>query len=390
MKKILFILTVCAPLAGTLAQGPDSATLAMLKLNFVVPDIPAFKALGNEPSNLLRPSTPQAFAVSVSEFYQNRALVLPQDFAVEVTPSLLVNAKANLSEVVRRYSTPRNRVLNTFRVSLGTATDNRISEDGRSFALGMRINLINRGDMVTDQAYLENVVEALGEFRLDARAELAPFAHSKGVDTTMPGWREEFMGDEENREAFNEHLADAKQSAGQAAFLSQLDSLKQDYKKRNWNAAKWDVAMACLATSPDSLVENIRFNKLALWSTWGFKIRSNAQLLVGLQAATFKNLLDTVAATRNDFYGEISLPARFLFGTNRVKGFAEVQYSYTSQREESGVLLNLGAEISPLDGFWLHLYGGLDTSLPREGKAASAFIASLKLKLTLPERFNFF
>lgn len=390
MKKLACFVACCALLVPAFGQGPDSATLSMLKLNFVVPDMPAFKVLGNEPSNLLRPSTPQAFAVSVSEFYQDRALVLPEDFAVEVTPSLLVNAKAKLSQVVRTYSAPRNRVLNTFRVSLGTATDSSISASSRSLALGMRINLINKGDMVTDQVYLQNVVIALGKFRVDARAELALYAHSQGIDTTTIGWREEFMSDQENMDSFNEHLADVKQSAGQATFLAKLDSLKQDYKKRNWNATKWDVALACLATSPDSLVENIRFNKLALWSTWGLRVGSNAQLLVGLQAATYKNLLDTVAQTRDDFYREISLPARFLFGTNRVKGFAEAQYSYTTQAKESSVLLNLGAELSPLNGFWVNLYGGLDTSLPREGNAASAFIASLKVKLTLPERFNFF
>ena len=42
-----------------IAQAPDSTLTEKYLLDFVVPDIPAFKALGTDPINILRPADPK-------------------------------------------------------------------------------------------------------------------------------------------------------------------------------------------------------------------------------------------------------------------------------------------------------------------------------------------
>lgn len=381
MKKVLLLLALCCSVVS-LGQNIDSMTLSHLKLNFVVPDMPAFKTLGTEPSQLLRPSTPQAFAVSVSEFYQKGAFALPQDFAMELTPSLLINAKKPVGNVIRTYS--KAKWLKSFRVSIGTSADTTLSSAGRSMAIGIRSNIINKGDLATDAGYLEGVVDALGNFRLASRELLARFAHDQGIDTNEVDYELKITGNEALKAKFDLLVFDAE---AQIAFMKVLDSLKQDYRKRNWNATKLDIAAALLTSAKDSLVENIRFNKLSFWSTLALRAGSSGQFLIGINTDTYRNLRDTADVTRDDLYANLSIPARLLIGTNRIKGFAEFQYQYLGHNLTNHTLFSLGAEVNPYDGIWINLYGGVDHNY---NNSMGKFVTNLDIKVTLPEHFRFF
>ena len=168
---VLFFLKLCA-------QDIDSITLSKLKLNFVVPDMPAFKSLGTNPSNLLRPSTTQAIAVNTSEFFQAGKFVLPEAFAMEISPALILNSKKGPQQL-KFYQ--KNAVLNSFRISLGTSPDTILSASGRNLALGLRISLIDKGDPVSDPDYLQSVVNLLEDVRTNKLPEAKiAFAKSRG------------------------------------------------------------------------------------------------------------------------------------------------------------------------------------------------------------------
>jgi len=149
MKKIICLCLIFFSIEKNYAQDVDSLAFGDLKLNFVVPDMPAFKALGTEPSTILRPSTPKALAVSLSEFYDAQKIVLPKAFAMEVSPALLWNA--NKKEVeLKKY---RERAcINSFRLSLGTSSDTSISPSGRVMALVLNIKQIWHEDLTTDNS----------------------------------------------------------------------------------------------------------------------------------------------------------------------------------------------------------------------------------------------
>src|SRR5688572_25545628 len=162
MKRIIKFLFLIFIITKAPAQGIDSVTLSMLKVNFAVPDMPAFKALGTDPSNLLKPSTPMAFAMTMSELYQDRKFLLPKAFAVEISPALLLNSKKGPVQL-KKYM--ERSIANSFRVSLGTSVDTLLSSTARKLGLGFRISVINKGDLTSDLTQLKKISELLERFR---------------------------------------------------------------------------------------------------------------------------------------------------------------------------------------------------------------------------------
>ena len=387
MKKLLYSflllnITVC-PVFG---QEFDSLTLSKLKTNFVVPDLPAFKSLNIDPSNLLRPSTPKAFAVSLSEFYSQGKIIMPEAFAAEITPAQLLNA--NKPKTLEQYA--KNGVGNSFRISLGTARDTSVSSNGRKLAIGFRVNLINKGELATDTEYLKQKMSALRQFMSASMILRKDFAALKGIDTAVNAsspWDEELDAHPDWVKEFKEKEADTT-FVGQQLFLKQIKAIKEDYRKRHWNDERLDVALALTAYSQDSFLSNIQYNRADFWLTYATGMFSDhGQFLIGCNANAAKNLTDTVAANANKIFFNLSIPARLLIGTNRIKGFAEIQYSYIGSPKTHNAFLNLGAELNIVDGVWVNLYGGIDYDVTAQ---QGRFKTNLDIKLTLPENFNFF
>ena len=384
MKKICCLFILAMTIGTSLrSQDLDDTTLSKMKLNFVVPDIPAFKVMGTDPTDLLRPSTPKALAVSMSSFNDHGKIIIPKAFALEISPALLLNSNKGPTEL-RQYA--KNAVVNSFRISVGSCTDTSLSISGRNLAIGLRVSLIDEGDFATDTEAHLAIAKELRKFRINSDTALKEFAIAKGL-------KEEYEEDpdvfeQKHLKEFNKYLADEKEP-NQKAFLASVKKLKEDYKKKHWNDEKLDLAIAVLSSSPDSLVKNLRFNQAQLWLTWAHKIgKSNkAQLLAGINSQVVKNLRDTGKTTMNNSYFNLAVPVRFLVGTNRVKGFAEGQYKYEGQYKQSSVLLNFGTELNIVDGIWVNFYGGFNYNT-KTSTTSTEF--NFNLKLTMPENFKFF
>lgn len=370
----------------------------MLKLNFAVPDMPAFKTLGTEPSDLLKPSTPKALAVSMSQFYDNRQFIIPKAFAMEISPALLVNSN---STKLSDYS--KNAGINSFRISLGTSIDTILSKNGRNLALGFRITPIDEGDPVRDKVFLNNISLHLKQFRMNESVLRKEFAQTRikelkkldgkeNVDSIknidqMPDWdfllNKLIMKDSKWKEDYNSFVKDAQE------FDKWMEGEKANRKKYLWNATKLDIALSVLSSSPDTLVKNIQFNRAQLWLTYAHRAGKNGQLMIGLNGSIYKDLADKADSTKNNVYWNASLPIRYLFGTNRIKGFLEFQekYEIVLNTTTNNLLLNLGAELNIIDGFWVNLSGGINNNTTN---GITSFIANLNVKLTMPEKFKFF
>jgi len=324
-----------------------------------------------------------AFAMTMSELYQDRKFLLPKAFAVEISPALLLNSKKGPVQL-KKYM--ERSIANSFRVSLGTSVDTLLSSTARKLGLGFRISVINKGDLTSDLTQLKKISDLLERFRRNVRlVSMVKFADLKNIDRTKVDWDTIFEKPAFKKE-FDEYLADENESS-QKIFLTSLKKLKEDYKKENWNADKLDIAIAILSTSADSLFKNIRFNCADLWLAWSIKSGKNSLLMLGLNAKIDKNLADTANDSESSSYSNISIPARFLIGTNRVKGFAEAQYSYEGEFNYHKFFFHLGVEVNIVDGVWLNLTGGFDENTSLN---ISKFIANFNLKLTLPENFRLF
>lgn len=383
MKKISSLLLACCITIFASGQEIDSVTLSKLRLNFTVPDMPAFKTLQTEPSNLLKPSTPMAFAVTMSQLYQDRKFVLPKAFAVEISPSLLLNANKGPVQL-KQYA--KRAVANSFRISLGTSTDTLLKSQARNMGIGLRVSLINKGDLGTDTVAHQQISKLLEKFRKNVRSvSMLKFAELHQIDTKVVDW-DVALTVSPLKEEFAAYLANEEESS-QKIFLTDLQKLKDQYKKDHWNATKLDLALSMLGTSSDSLFKNLQFNRAELWITWAQKAGPKGQFMLGLNAQSVKDIADTAKASKASSYSNISIPARFLLGTNRVKGFAEAQYSYRGQFKESSFIFSLGADFNITDGIWLNLSGGFDNN---SSLNISKFIANFNLKLTLPEKYKLF
>jgi len=91
------------------------------------PSSPAFTLLGVSPSEIQRPSTPKAVAMALGQFVSGTSLVVPKNFALEVTPFWLAH---HPDLTLEDYQNADNlRWLYTMSISVGTSQTTRSVTD---------------------------------------------------------------------------------------------------------------------------------------------------------------------------------------------------------------------------------------------------------------------
>ncbi|MFZ4635394.1 MAG: hypothetical protein ACOYNO_14405, partial [Saprospiraceae bacterium] len=249
MKQIILML-LFIPVWGYSQTDADSL-IKNYKLNFALPDYPAFKSLGTEPSNILRPSNTTDFGFVSSEFFNGNNLTIPNAFAVEISPILLMNVnKMTLS----KYQ--KNNAWKTSRFSFGA---NRDSLNTSKLSVGYRLSVINKGDLRTDKESLKSLISLLtnrselrGKLRTDylKKYNLHPFNITDSIQILIDEYIEERI--EKKKSEFN----------------AEIMKYKEQYKEDNWNAEKLDFALAIVGKSPDNFLGNIGYNSFSFWTTY--------------------------------------------------------------------------------------------------------------------------
>jgi hypothetical protein len=142
MKKIIlfFLFTTILGQSNIIAQNsPDSTLIEKYLLDFAVPDMPAFKALGTDPSNILRPSDAKKFAGMISPFYSNGKGVIPKNFALEFAPWKLASTRWTLNQFNtdfwKRFA---------YRSSFSIGTINDSSQFSSKLSIGYRVSFLSK------------------------------------------------------------------------------------------------------------------------------------------------------------------------------------------------------------------------------------------------------
>ncbi|RYE00932.1 MAG: hypothetical protein EOP50_02890 [Sphingobacteriales bacterium] len=349
----------------------DSVVLSKVKLDFAVPDIPAFKALDVDPSNILRPSAPRDFSLMLSGF--RGTSLIPKDLAVEVAPALFLKPWYTKQQYRQQYGL---RLLTKTRISFGTKQDDVTSVN--SVAFGLRTTLFDKGDFRLDSSFersiyfrLDQVQDAWGTLVNNYKAKVGIEAYAS-LGTVR-------------QNAITDSLYFIAQGNGVNIDSFVRNSI-QEYKKKNWNASRLDFAYALQLQSPDSLVSNVRLNKHALWATLALRPGKNnhwAQILLGFRAAP--------AVSDDTWYNDMTGSFRFYGGTNRFKGLLELQYQNTEHpgldRTES-FFTQVGVELNVYQGIWLQFSTGILNALNGDNK--SSLRNNLNLSFALPENFRLF
>ncbi|MEO8147940.1 MAG: hypothetical protein ABI723_09905 [Bacteroidia bacterium] len=368
-KPILIFICSCLLFHLAKAQVVDDSLLSTTRLNIAVPEIPAFKALGIEPSNILRPSDIKSIALMISDFHGDAGFMIPKSFAAEVAPVMLASPAVSMNE----YRNNRwFRFIYKTRVSLGTTNDDENSQV-RYMSGGLRFAIIDKGDFKMDTVFLkENIYEALDD-------------SAKLLENTKREYMRRYnkgpMDVDRNSSEYKAVL-DSIYKKEKIRSVALIDGAIKNYKKLNWNAQRLEVAYAVTGASPDSLISGLAVSRHNVWLVFAQPLGKKnhwGQLLLGVNFSTEK--------VNYKFYNTFDIPLRIYAGTNRVKAFAELEYrNSTLTGYEQSMLINFGGEINIIDGIWINFSGGIDNAFIGEGKAQ--FVSNLKFNFTLPEKFK--
>lgn len=311
------------------------------KVDFAIPDSPAFKLLQVEESAILRPQTVRDLSLAFQGFTGNSfAFVIPKQLGIEVSPGLLIDgSKLRLQDYQAR------RFLYATRLSGATGRD---TLNRGQLSAGVRFSLVDEQDLrrrgaAGSDTLITRITGSMVKVYVAARERVGPTASL------------------------------VLNSDEKTALKALSDSIKQYWSDTYWNAKSIEFALAARALAADSLGRNPKMDELAGWLTYADGVSDWGQLLLG---AKFGSARDAAGAfnTSNTF------AARFYVGSNALKGFVEGQQA-SGGSTGSQWLVNSGVELRIPSVGWINASAGY-TSAPSGEKPR--MISSFKFKAGVP------
>lgn len=375
------------------------------KLDFTVPEIPAFRALNIQSSNALRPSEVKEFAVMLSPFYNNGKVGIPKNFALEFAPWKMASGNWTLGDYKKQLS---KRIGYHSGFSIGAVSDTTAHPS--KLALGYRLTILSknadplRSRFISEQldAFEQSDVLNLGDeirqFWMLKVAKIPPSRFKENhqkynafladmdkgiIDNNLqndPTWLElrkriaKLYGTEGNIKGFSLAVL-------QMAQNKSVTEIMKEFQKQYWNASRLDFGMAWVGESTDSSFSQTQFSSLNLWTTYGLRLKEKGQLLIG-GSARLPNTTSQKIATQGDTPFDFTGNLRLLIGNDKFRFFGETQLRHLNYgKTKNGVLLNLGTEVRFSDRFWLVAFGGVENLKDRtSGNWFNRLVSSLDLR----------
>lgn len=363
-KNLILLLVLLNSLLLRAQKITLDSLSSLIPVKYAVPDLPAFNALGNEPANLLRPSTAKDIAITANEFFDGQNIIIPKTFAVEFSPVKLIKGNSLTLQDYQKSAAWYNS-----RISIGTFRD---SLNISRMALGLRTTLIDKGDPKFEKN-LQAIFDVLND-KNEFRDFYLSYIISQWANE-HPDLDISLLADSLNRvinAEFDLLYSTDDEKLKKIRDLYETNTLKPviDKFKNNskWNAERLDIAIAAVCSSPDSIAENLKFDSFYGWITYALPIGEKGQLLLGANAGT--------SMINDNFYWHVSMPARLYVGTNDFKGLAEIQYLYKQQFNYSKWVAQLGCEYKLHDNIWLNFTAGIEKDFKNN---SSSLVSDFKI-----------
>jgi hypothetical protein len=328
-------------------DGALSTYVKDYKIDFAIPDAPAFKLLQVDESAILRPQTVRDLTVAIDGFRgNNNAFVVPKQFGVEVSPGLLIDTgRLTLND----YSAKKFLYATRFSGATGRDSLNR-----GQLAFGLRFSLVDEQDLRTKGAGgSDSVVTAFTKKILDVYD-----AAGERRGKPKPDERKKPI-------TLNEEEANAIKALS--------DSIKEYWAERYWNATSVDFAIAARALTTDSLGHDPKIDEVAGWLTYANGLSGWGQILFGAKIGTARQI-------DGGFHASNTISTRLYIGSNVLKGFVEGQEAVGSNTDPKW-LLNSGVEIRlPAIG-WINASAGYASDI---NGGEPRVISSFKFKAAVP------
>ena len=301
-------------------------------LDYSVPESPALKILGNSPDNILKPTSARAVAFSIGNYFLTSGSVIPKNMAVEISP-LLLNGTASLND----YN--KNKFLYRSRFSLGTSL---LDNGGYSVAEGIRFTLIDRTDLRdfnNDPGFTNFLFKSAVNNAIALNRALEEYIKTHPEENlTILLAREKYESDTAFKTTINTL---SKKFFDKSINIDKVSEYRDSVRNLLWNAPTWELGIAALQSSNDSLIKSLKFSQIGFWSTAGVPLGKKGQLLIGAKVA----LVDSIKWQSN-----VSIGQRLFYGSNDIKGFLQAQYDY--KNKSSGFTSSLGCQFKITNGLW--------------------------------------
>lgn len=380
--KNSILLIIFLIISFTSAAQQDTLESKFL-LDFVTPDMPAYKSLGIEKSNLLRPSDVKEFALMLSPFYNNGKAGIPKNFGVEFAPWKMASRKWTLPDYNNQLG---KRFLYNSSFSLAAVSDS--TKYSSKLSIGYRFALLsNKADIIriafdkgsdfstkVDQA---QVLKAkFKEYWIEI--VVMPRPNPAELEDYFKNHQKEFYAFLASINPANKDLAkdlkalvfDTKLIFGDDFDFKQFEKLTfekvrdaliekliANYQKQNWNAGRLDAALAWVGESTDSSFSNTRFSSFNVWVTGALKIGKKGQLLIGTNIKLPNHDADSTQKTPLNFTASL----RLLIGNSNFRFFGETQWQKINYGIiKNSVLLNIGGELRISNKFWVVASSGIE------------------------------
>jgi hypothetical protein len=368
MVRLHSILILCALAVTSVAGQPDSAATSFYqdsKMSFAVPDIPAFKLLGTDPSEILRPTTAKSLTMATSSVLSPTGVVLPRGMAVEVAPYTLFNS-GGLS--LQDYA--ENRFFYSCRVSLGTASGSA-GDSTSKLAVGLHFTPIDDGDLRNDAGYQDTilVIAKSIEARRWKHNDMWDTRHGRNPNSALT-----------NPESLALRTADVNAEI-KSEFADTLVHVRDSFLARNWNKQRLDFALGWLQVSPDTLTADARTSQLSGWASYCVPAGKTGQVQAG---ATISYHVGPTS------YVEGAVALRFYKGINQLKCFGEGQYQYSGLSCQGSALLDGGADIRLSNAVWLDLGVGIEFPDANSPGSQPKLTSKFDFKFTTPQSLGLF
>jgi hypothetical protein len=341
MKRFIIGFLACALSATCFAQQIKSGnvldsiyfTSGWANMDYAVPESPAFKILGTNPDNILHPTSAKAVAFSIGDYFLTSGPVIPKSLAVQLSPYLLANPNTSL----KVYN--QNKFLSRLSLSIGTS----VQGSAYSVAEGLNITIIDNTDMKAMPEYLNRLA---GWARQDADFEMQAIViyHKAHPELSVAQIFDKLSTDSANTSPLLKSIDSIEYTLNVSNAISNPDSIthyRDSVKQAAWNAAIWQIGIATLQTSPDSLVKSLQFSQIAFWSSTGLPLGKKGQLLLGGKLAFADSL---------KWYTNYSLGARFFYGKNNTKVF--LQGEFDRKDLVNSTTVTAGCQFNISNGIW--------------------------------------
>jgi hypothetical protein len=394
--KTTFILLCLFACFNIYSQQPeDSLLVKNYRLNFAIPEHPAFDIVGSNPDNILRPANSnELFSLIYSDFLTQKTPIIPKNISLEFAPAQLIGINKVRFDEYRDNNL--KRILCNMKVSVAAKTSGN-ADSLKNLGIGLRLTWVDKTALVENQDYIKELIDQTTDIVLlrDRYLNDVVIGRMK-YNGTIISYESIAKNDEVKAfvdEEFRKHTAAVKGSE----FLTIKNRKK--YKNEMWNKAKFETAIATRVTSPDSLIKNSHYSKITIYNTFAFPIKTSGQGLIGLNYSN--ELVDSVktfmtdSATTNrkiqtSSVSLVNLSSRFYVGTNSFKVFFEGSCKFNLQHSIKPSV-NFGSEFLLRDGIWGIINLGNNWTGDTSAKTttwSSNFYWNFHLRFQIPEKIK--